>query len=463
MSRSNPFAHAGTLAAIENLLNGFDGAVMIDRHGNIVIITDKYCMLSGLDKKDVLGTHILKHFPNSRMQEVIMTGKPIHGDLWEINGEKGFVSRIPVIWQGKIVGGLGVSLFRYLREAKDFASRLSSLDLELAYHEAPVRKRTGAKYSFDTIIGDSAAINEAKHHARQVAPLKTPVLLIGETGTGKELFAHAIHQDSDRRTRPFMRVNCAAIPETLAESELFGYADGAFTGARREGKKGKFELAHEGTIFFDEISELPPSIQPKLLRILQEGEFERVGGTEIITADTRLISASSADLHQMVKTQRFREDLYYRLNTHIIQIPPLRRRHSDIPMLCEHFIERCNLELGTEITGLAPAVLNRFLAYSWPGNVRELRNTLDKMCLDTRQGVIGRDRIPQAVRRLPLRPLTVDDVSLAVQMDEAEREILLNALEKANWNRNKAASLLQIHRSSLHAKMKKHHLLDSES
>lgn len=460
MARTEAAINKSMLDAIENILNGFDGAIMIDKKGYVKIITDKYAELAGLNKQKVLGSHILEYFPTSRMLEVVHTGKPIHADLWEINGETVFVSRMPVTWNGAIIGALGVSVFRYVNEAKDFAQRLSNMNLELQYYKNQVRKLSGAKYSFDAIVGNSPAIRGAKAKAQQVVRAKAPVLLAGETGTGKELFAHAIHQDSSRRDKPFVRVNCAAIPENLVESELFGYEDGAFTGARKGGKPGKFELAHGGTIFLDEINELPYHVQAKLLRVLQEGEIERVGATEINLIDTRVISATSADLRKLVKDRAFREDLFYRLNVFIIKIPALRERREDIPMLCAYFIDQCNYELGTDVSDIDPEVLQIFNHYSWPGNVRELKNTIERVCLDTRRGPIRRENIPRSIIQDLGDPILGEDLSLASHMDQAEKEFILNVLQKVRWNRNHAAEMLNIHRTSLYAKMKKYGLLN---
>ncbi|MGE5423671.1 MAG: sigma-54 interaction domain-containing protein [Ignavibacteriales bacterium] len=463
MSNPGTAIHKTMLDAIENILNGFDGAIMIDNKGYVTIITDKYAELAGVNKKKVLGSHILEYFPNSRMLEVVHSGKPIHADLWETNGETVFVSRMPVVWNGLIVGALGVSVFRYVNEAQSFAQRLSNMDIELQYYKNQVRKLSGAKYSFDAIVGTSPAIRGAKAKAQQVARARAPVLLVGETGTGKELFAHAIHQDSIRREKPFVRLNCAGIPENLVESELFGYEDGAFTGARKGGKPGKFELANGGTIFLDEINELPYHVQAKLLRVLQEGEIERIGSTETNLIDTRVISATNADLRQSVQARIFREDLFYRLNVFIIRVPSLRERLEDIPLLCKYFIDQCNDELGTDVTGIEPDVLQVFERYPWPGNVREMRNAIERTCLDTRRGMIRLEKLPKSILQKSNDTNAAEDLSLRSNLDHAEKELILKVLQRVRWNRNEAAEILNIHRTSLYAKMKKYGLLEDHS
>ncbi|MGE5390090.1 MAG: sigma-54 interaction domain-containing protein [Deltaproteobacteria bacterium] len=448
------------LNPIENVLDSFDGAIVIDKTGKVVIITEKYADLAGLNKADVLGSQINEYFPTSRMMEVVRTGKPILADLWEVNGVTVFVSRMPLTWNGQIVGAFGVSVFRYVNEAKDFAQRLNNLDLELQYYKTQVRKLSGARYSFDAIVGSSPAISEAKNYAMQVARTRATVLLVGETGTGKELFAHAIHQESPRRERPFVRVNCAGIPENLAESELFGYEDGAFTGARKGGKPGKFEIAHGGTIFLDEINELPYHVQAKLLRVLSDGEIERVGSTEINLIDTRIISATNIDLRLAVQNNLFRQDLFYRLNVNIIRIPSLRERRGDIPLLCDYFLDQCNEELGTDISGLEDDVLDFFNNYDWPGNVRELKNTIERMCIQARRGPLQVSYLPRTILRASGELLPQVNLSWEAQMNAAEKDLLLKALQITHGNRTQAARLLGIHRTSLYSKMKKHKLLD---
>lgn len=392
--------------------------------------------------------------------EVLATGKPIFAELWEAGKETVFVTRVPITSNGRIIGAAAVSVFRYMDEARSFAKRMKSLDQELEYYKSQVRKLSGARYSFDALVGTSLPIVNAKSHAQQMAKNKAPVLITGETGTGKELFAHAIHQASPRRDRPFIRVNCASIPDNLSESELFGYEEGAFTGARKGGRPGKFELAHGGTIFLDEINELPNHVQAKLLRVLQEGEIDRVGGTEVSYVDTRVISATSANLEEMVAKKQFRPDLLYRINALLLRIPPLRERLEDIPLLSEHFINTCNYELGTAVSGIDPRVLQAFANYEWPGNVRELRNVIQRACLNAGSDIIRINHIPNESARFINQKHEPASMNLQEHLDEVEREFIANVLKSVRWNRNKAAQILGIHRTSLWAKMKKYDLLN---
>lgn len=451
---------ARTLKIIETLFNGFDGAVIVDEKGHIVVITKDYAELCGVDYKEAVGKHILEYFPKSRMLEVLNTGKPIFAELWEAGNEIVWVTRVPIVSDGRIIGAAAVSVFRYMDEAKRFARRLKNLDSELEYYKSQVRKLSGARYSFDAIVGTSAALSVAKANAQQMARNRAPVLIVGETGTGKELFAHAIHQASPRRDRPFIRVNCASIPENLSESELFGYAEGAFTGARKGGRAGKFELAHGGTIFLDEINELPANIQAKLLRVLQEGEIDRIGGTDVSLVDVRVISATSTQLSELVEQKLFRQDLFYRINAFLLMIPPLRERLEDIPLLCEHFIDNCNYELGTAVAGIDRKVLQVFSRYDWPGNVRELRNVIQRACLNAGSDIIKTNHLPAESAGRKSIPQNSEEGGLQGYLDSAEKDYIVGVLQSVRWNRNRAAEILGIHRTSLYAKMKKYDLLE---
>lgn len=451
---------ARTLKIIETVFNGFDGALIVDEKGNIAVITENYAEIAEVDKDEVTGKHVLEVFPKSRMLEVLSTGKPIFAEAWEAGKETVFVTRVPIVSHGRIIGAAAVSVFRYIDEAKRFAQHIKHMDRELEYYKSQVRKLSGARYSFDAIVGTSPAITVAKNNAQQMAKNRAPVLIVGETGTGKELFAHAIHQASPRRDRPFIRVNCASIPDNLSESELFGYEEGAFTGARKGGRPGKFELAHGGTIFLDEINELQNNIQAKLLRVLQEGEIDRIGGTDVSLVDVRVISATSAQLNELVEQKLFRQDLFYRINAFVLMIPPLRDRLEDIPLLCEHFIDNCNYELGTAVAGIDRKVLQVFARHDWPGNVRELRNVIQRACLNAGTDIIKTNHLPSEAVGMASNAQMREGGGLQAHLEEAEREYITGVLQSVRWNRNRAADILGIHRTSLYAKMKKYGLLE---
>jgi len=317
----------------------------------------------------------------------------------------------------------------------------------------------------DGLMGGSESIRTVYDTIRQVAPTTTTVIITGETGTGKELIAGAIHRHSRRSQNPFIKINCAAIAENLMESELFGYEKGAFTGAVVT-KPGKFELAHRGTLFLDEVGELPKEMQVKLLRVLQEQEFERVGGLRTIKVDVRLIAATNRNLLQDVKEGKFREDLFYRLNVFPIHIPPLRNRREDILPLTEYFIRKFNKKLGKEVAGADPEVRDFFLAYDWPGNVRELENLLERMVLMAKGDIIAGENIPEDMRASislaesieqeghlkPFREIMKD------QKEEVEKQVIGRVLEECGWNVAKSAAELGLSRKWLQLKMIKYKL-----
>jgi transcriptional regulator with GAF, ATPase, and Fis domain len=318
-----------------------------------------------------------------------------------------------------------------------------------------------AKYRFTNLIGDSDAMQQVFQMIEKIASTNSTVLICGESGTGKELVARAIHYNSDRRDQPMVPVNCGAIPEDLLESELFGYEKGAFTGALKT-RIGRFELAHGGTIFLDEIGDMSPALQVKILRILQEHEFERVGGIRSIKVDIRVIAATHRDLELAVKKGTFREDLYYRLNVIPLVIPPLRERKYDIPLLVRHFIEKFNTEKKRAIKGISPEALNCFTQYDWPGNVRELENLIERLVILKEEGTIEREDLPEKIfgsasagGMLPPPDIPDDGISLTTAVSEFEKELIIRALKKSNWVKNRAAKLLNLKRTTLVEKMKK--------
>nr|WP_051276500.1 sigma-54 dependent transcriptional regulator [Desulfovirgula thermocuniculi] len=312
----------------------------------------------------------------------------------------------------------------------------------------------------DALIGRSAPMQNVYKMIGRVADSDVTVLLQGESGTGKEVVARAIHRYSKRRNEPFIKINCATIPENLIESELFGYEKGAFTGAGSR-KPGKFELAHRGTIFLDEIGELSLNTQAKLLRVLQEKEFERVGGTESIQVDVRIIAATNKDLERCVAEGTFREDLYFRLNVVKIWLPPLRERIEDVPLLAKAFLYKYSRELNKHITGFSPAALEIMKQYDWPGNVRELRNVCEQAVVLARGPVIMPEDLPfclQATNR-EIRNSIRRGMTLKEIVAEVERQVILKTLQEHNWNRSATAQALGLNRRSLYAKMKEYGLL----
>jgi len=308
--------------------------------------------------------------------------------------------------------------------------------------------------TFDAIIGQSPEMRNALRTAQQVASTDATVLLLGESGTGKELFAQAIHAASPRRDSPFIKVDCTALPEGLLESELFGHEKGAFTDATEE-KPGRFELSHGGTIFLDSVGEMSWTLQAKLLRVLQDRTFERVGGTRTLQVDVRIIAATNQDLAKALREHRFREDLYYRLNVVTIAIPPLRRRHGDIPLLVTHFLKRYAERYGKAVPGFHPNALRLLEQYPWPGNVRELEHLIERAVLLWERGLIGSEDLNLDMTAIGMdTPLDGKEMTL----EELEREYIRRVLRKVRGHKGKAAQILGINRKTLWEKRKRYQL-----
>jgi two-component system response regulator HydG len=345
----------------------------------------------------------------------------------------------------------------YLTKPLDSNELIVKVHKALRYHQLEeenvlYREQLGIRFDFSRIIGKSARMRELFDMLATVAPTEATVLLLGESGTGKEIIANAIHQNSPRRERPYIKVNCAALPETLLESELFGHEKGAFTGAI-EKKKGRFERADGGTIFLDEIGEMSLTTQTKILRVLQEREFEPVGGTKTIKVDVRIIAATNKNLEDEVKRGKFREDLYYRINVVPITIPPLRERAEDIPLLAAHFLRLYGEKNKRMLKGFADGVMDALMRYDWPGNVRELENIVERTVIMSRGDTITFADLPPAIAGAQR---TAIQTSPAISLKDVERETIIKALQQTEGNRTKAAVLLGITRKTLQNKIKEY-------
>lgn len=445
--------------------------VVVDRHGVILYINEPYCEFIGTTVEEAAGRPVQEVIENSRMHIVAQTGETELAALQSINGSEMIANRFPLFEDGEIVGAVGSVMFRNPEEWQMYKTKIQGLVEELSYYQAKAQKDLQSKYSFNDLIGDSPAFLAAKTLAERISGSNSSVLLIGESGTGKELFAHAIHHRSTRASSPFVAINCSAIPEHLLESELFGYEDGAFTGAKKGGKRGQFELAHKGTLFLDEIGDMPLSMQSKLLRVLQEKEICRVGGQKSIPIDVRIVAATHRDIEKMVVEGQFRQDLYYRLNVIKIDIPPLRERKKDIPAIAQYLLKQLEPRFYRHSLKLSPEVMERLAGHSWPGNIRELENVLERsinvldgkviqLCHlplylrdqeaegsggDERKG----DSSPCSEQAAPLSILPLKEAMAAM-----EKQAIQRALAAVQGNKLKAAELLQISKTSLYDKCK---------
>ncbi|WP_306598687.1 sigma-54-dependent Fis family transcriptional regulator [Geothrix sp. 21YS21S-2] len=437
----------------EILEKAFDGAIVLDANGIVLHNTKKSAHVGGTTQADSIGRHVSHVDAVSPFAEVLATGKAQLGILVVLNGRKCMTDVHPVIWKGEIIGAVGALLFHSMNRLKKIIASLNdNQDADSARIYNAVA-RIDANYTFSDFIGESAATQKLITHCRNVARKKVnPILILGETGTGKEILASGFHSEHlDSTFSPFVKINCTAIPNDLLESELFGHEKGAFTGAVST-KKGKFELASGGSILLDEIGDMDLRLQSKLLRVLEEGEYEHIGGTRILPLNARIIASTNHELKESCRTGKFRPDLYYRLSTAEIRVPPLRARREDIPLLVRHLIDRAHLSMS--FTSGAMEVL---MGYHWPGNVRELRNVLRWLSfLDSE-----RDISPEDVIQVLADPM---DTGIHIQGDAlrvpslggAERAALLEALESNQFNLSMAAKRLGVSRTTLYSKIRKH-------
>jgi len=433
-----------------------NGALVTDPDGFITHFNKPYADYLEVDASRLIGKHVQDVIDNTRMHIVAKTGQPEYMLIQEIKGKDLIVQRIPIKKNGKVEAVFGQIMFRGVQEVHSLSKKLDMMETRVKLYEEELTSLRNTRYTLDNIKGNSKAIVQLKEEVVQAASHNLPVLITGESGTGKEVIAQAIHHTSQRRRGSFVRINCAAIPRDLFESELFGYAKGAFTGASSEGKPGKFELAHGGTVFLDEIGELPIEMQPKLLRILEEREFERVGGTKLINADFRVIAATNQNLEDMLVKKHFRKDLFFRLNVMRTEIPPLRERPEDIIPITEYLLEQISKNVMHGEFHLTAEAQKVLLTYDWPGNVRELYNVLERTLSGLKESTIHTRDLPFYLRSSPKKKLRGNQWDLREIIDQSEKNALLDALSLTNNIKTHAARLLGIDRTVLYRKMKKH-------
>ncbi|NLI13736.1 sigma 54-interacting transcriptional regulator [Pelotomaculum propionicicum] len=425
-----------------------------DINGNIQYVNNAFSRVTGISEKDRIGQNIFEASPDGALASVLKTGKLVFGHRTKVGGSNAEVvsNAAPINVDGIMEGG--VVVFQHFTDVMNIMEELKKSTTIIESLTDKLGQVTTSKYTFDDILGNSDELKRCINLAEKSARSNTTVLLLGESGTGKELFAHAIHSSSMRRENPFIKVNCAAIPETLLESEFFGYAKGAFTGAVKS-KIGKFELAHSGTIFLDEIGDMNLILQGKLLRVLQEMEFERVGGNQTIKVDVRVIAATNRNLRELIRQGKFREDLFYRLNVVEITIPPLRVRKEDLPVLLDNLIVKLNRKLGKKVRGVSKEAEEMLYNFDWPGNVRELENVIERVMVTMDEEIINKKNLSQQMNQF--RISHDRDIEL-ITIDQMEEMLIRKAVAKFGntvEGKRRASQALNISLATLYNKLKR--------
>jgi len=472
------------MTQLEHLLSGHDGenlltllsslcqgSIAIDQQCRIVWMSQQYQQFLQLPADfPTTGELVENILPSTQLPRVVKTGQPNFLDLMQINDQWCAVTRLPLKNpDGSVFGAIGFIFYDDLDSLQPLFDKFARLRKQLLSDNV-IRS---SKYALDDLIGESSVITQLKRQAIRAAQLDTTILLLGETGTGKELLAQGIHNASPRRSGPFVGINMAALPEQLVESELFGVAPGAFTGANRQGRQGKILLANSGTLFLDEIADISPAIQAKLLRVLQEREVEALGTNRLDKVDVRIIAATSKDLKSLVDQNNFRADLYYRLNVLPIRLPALRERISDIPLLSQHLLSSIQQDANLPALQLSPASIDWLKQYHWPGNVRELHNRLERACVMAERSQIqpsdlGAEDVitatdsspPTSDNHSPKGDETLSSVPnhLHHTLQHAEAIALRQALQHCQFNKTRTAQYLGISRATLYNRLNKHNM-----
>jgi transcriptional regulator with PAS, ATPase and Fis domain len=442
------------------------GLQVVNKHGILVFINESFKELHGVREEDVIGRHVTDVVKNTRMHIVAQTGVP-ENDCYQVDnrGIPCVVSRIPIFENGECIGAVGLIRFQYIEEVEKLTDDVTRLHKRIHALREGKNISCDTEYNFENILGASDLSRQAKRAAMQAASTNATVLLRGESGVGKEVFAHSIHNYSRRRLGPFIRVNCSAIQETLIESELFGYEEGAFTGARKGGRKGRFEQADSGTIFLDEIGDMPLAAQAKLLRVIQEGEVDRLGSEKRNRVDVRIIAATNRNLEDKVRDGSFREDLFYRLNVIPIMIPPLRYIPEDIPWLAKSLWEKLSRRHGIYHKHLSNAAVVAMQMLPWKGNVREMQNVLERLMIMCKSDEISQNDLQNAMLHgdicYELMGSDGDnsDITLSRLLDRTEQRAIGCAMSISKGNRSAAAKMLGISRTVFYRKLAKYGLL----
>lgn len=440
------------------LTDPFDAMTVVDDKANIAYISPVHESFFGLRPGEGNGRPVETVIDNTRLHEVVATGKADVGAIQRMRGSERVVSRIPIKRDGKVLGAIGRVMFKGPQQVDALSARIKTLEGELEFYKRESETLKSRAYGLEAIIGTSPSVQRLRAQIIKVAPLEIPVLIRGESGTGKELVAHALHHLSPRRDHAMVNVNAAALPPNLVESELFGYEPGAFTGADKKGRKGKFEQANGGTIFLDEIGDMPLEVQAKLLRVLQDRIVERVGGDRPQAVDFRLVSATNKDLQSLVETGDFRLDLFYRISPIVIELPPLRERLEDIPALANKFLHDIAYRHARRVPLLGADALNELMDRAWPGNIRQLQHEIERAFVFSDGHVIGVQDLSDMPQRAPTmaRPPMAQEApqrELKYIVSDILNEEIREAITACKGNKKKAAATLGISRSFLYKKL----------
>lgn len=449
-----------SISNFELLDNHFQGLIAVDLEGKIIVCNRFFEKLLSTPSSELLGRKIQTVIPEAKLLDTIAQQCSTWGEVLQVHGKELVVVRYPIKVNHEIKGAVLKTLFPDMNLAKEVSARF--LNINETHYGA------GRLHTCMDIIGESEPMLLVKKLARRASRSTSNLLITGESGTGKSIIAEAIHNRSVRRDKPFVKVNCAAIPESLLESELFGYEEGSFTGAKKKGKAGKFELADSGTLFLDEIGDMPLHMQAKLLQAIQDKRIERVGGIKPIDLDVRVIAATNKDLLQMIRTQQFREDLFYRLKVLEIRMPALRERTEDIPQYITGLLSGINRKLGSDAIGFTQSSLDTLMRYPWPGNVRQLENFLEQAVNYSDESLIDLDHLEikpwhqnELIQTQAYTAPTAatDSTSVSMPLIEAvsttERELIIETIKQCHGNKSKAAEMLNIQRSVLYKKIKR--------
>ena len=437
---------------LEHLLtNPYEAMTIVDDQARVVYISPVHEKFFGLSRGEANGRPVKEIIENTRLDRVVTTGKAEVGEIQRMRGLERVVSRVPIKKNGTTIGAVGRVMFKGPQQVEELSRRVRALESEVEFYKRETAALRRRSYGIDQLIGDSPAMRRLRDEIIKVAPLEIPVLIRGESGTGKELVAQALHRLSPRREAAMVMVNAAALPATLVESELFGYEPGAFTGAARKGRKGKFEQAAGGTIFLDEIGDMPIEVQAKLLRVIQDRMIERIGGDRPLQVDFRLVTATNHDLQKLVQEGKFRLDLYYRISPITIEVPPLRKRLEDIPALVAHFIEDFSTRHRRPPAEVSECAIAYLMEQSWPGNVRQLRHEVERAIVFAEDGRITSASFGKAPMESP-KPIhsTNGRARLRDHLEQVEADLVRKALERHNGNKKRVAQELGISRSYLY-------------